>query len=344
MFRIRRLRAILLIHARYRPTQVNGSSFHKLAQEVIELEAAAVTNLLGQIDDNFQRACELVLACRGRVVVVGMGKSGHVAGKLASTFASTGTPAFFVHPGEASHGDLGMITPVDLLVAISNSGENQEILMILPIIKRMGVKLIALTGNLESTLARQADVCINVGVEKEACPMNLAPTASTMAAMAMGDALAMVVFQLRGFTEQDFARSHPGGPLGRRLLLYVADVMQQGDAIPLVRDHDLLPAALLEMSSKTLGMTGVVDNSNRLCGIFTDGDLRRTLNRDIDLKSCHISEVMTRDPITTGPDTLAAEVVQMMRTQSINGVFVIDDAGAVVGALNMHDLLRAGVV
>jgi len=323
---------------------VNSTSLQRLAQEVIELEAAAVKNLLGRIDDRFHRACELLWGCQGRVVVVGMGKSGHVAGKLASTFASTGTPAFFVHPGEASHGDLGMITPVDLLLAISNSGENPEILMILPIIKRMGVKLIALTGNPASTLARQADVSIDVGVEKEACPMNLTPTASTTAAMAMGDALAMVVFKLRGFTEQDFARSHPGGTLGRRLLLYVADVMHQGNAIPLVRDDDLLPAALVEMSSKTLGMTGVVDNDNRLCGIFTDGDLRRTLNRDIDLKTCRISEVMTRDPITTGPDTLAAEVVQMMRTKSINGVFVIDHQGAVVGALNMHDLLRAGVV
>ena len=323
---------------------MNSTSLQKLAQEVIELEAAAVKNLLGRIDDRFHRACELLWGCQGRVVVVGMGKSGHVAGKLASTFASTGTPAFFVHPGEASHGDLGMITPVDLLLAISNSGENPEILMILPIIKRMGVKLIALTGNPASTLARQADVSIDVGVEKEACPMNLTPTASTTAAMAMGDALAMVVFKLRGFTEQDFARSHPGGTLGRRLLLYVADVMHQGNAIPLVRDDDLLPAALVEMSSKTLGMTGVVDNDNRLCGIFTDGDLRRTLNRDIDLKTCRISEVMTRDPITTGPDTLAAEVVQMMRTKSINGVFVIDHKGAVVGALNMHDLLRAGVV
>ncbi|MDH3282484.1 MAG: KpsF/GutQ family sugar-phosphate isomerase [Gammaproteobacteria bacterium] len=323
---------------------MNSTSLQRLAQEVIELEAAAVKNLLGRIDDRFHRACELLWGCQGRVVVVGMGKSGHVAGKLASTFASTGTPAFFVHPGEASHGDLGMITPVDLLLAISNSGENPEILMILPIIKRMGVKLIALTGNPASTLARQADVSIDVGVEKEACPMNLTPTASTTAAMAMGDALAMVVFKLRGFTEQDFARSHPGGTLGRRLLLYVADVMHQGNAIPLVRDDDLLPAALVEMSSKTLGMTGVVDNDNRLCGIFTDGDLRRTLNRDIDLKTCRISEVMTRDPITTGPDTLAAEVVQMMRTKSINGVFVIDHQGAVVGALNMHDLLRAGVV
>ncbi len=323
---------------------MNDSSIQRLAQEVIELEAAAVSSLTGRLDERFHRACELLRHCEGRVVVVGMGKSGHVAGKLASTFASTGTPAFFVHPGEASHGDLGMITPVDLLVAISNSGENPEILMILPIIKRMGVKLIALTGNPESTLARQADVSLDVGVEKEACPMNLAPTASTMAAMAMGDALAMVVFKLRGFTEKEFARSHPGGILGRRLLLYVSDIMHQGDAIPLVRDNDTLAAALLEMSGKTLGMTGVVDEHNRLCGIFTDGDLRRTLSRDVDVKTCRIADVMTRNPKTTGPDTLAAEVVRMMRTQAINGIFVIDDSGAVIGALNMHDLLRAGVV
>lgn len=323
---------------------MNKLSFQDLAREVIQLEADAVSKLVSRVDDNFHHACDLILACEGRIVVVGMGKSGHVAGKMASTLASTGTPAFFVHPGEASHGDLGMITPRDLVVAFSNSGETPEILTILPIIKRMGVKLVAITGNLESTLAQQADARIDVSVDKEACPMNLAPTASSVAAMAMGDALAIAVFESRGFTEQDFARAHPGGVLGRRLLLYVADVMHTGEQIPVVRENDLLRDALVEMSSKTLGMTGVLDKEGRLCGIFTDGDLRRTLNRNIDIHTCHINEVMTPNPKTAGPDTLAAEVVQMMRTQSINGLFVVDEDNHVIGALNMHDLLRAGIV
>lgn len=311
---------------------------------MIELETDAVAQLADRIDGRFAAACQMILDCKGRAVVVGMGKSGHIGNKIAATLASTGTPAFFVHPGEASHGDLGMITGIDLVIAISNSGETPEILTILPIIKRMGTKLIALTGRPDSTLGRQADACLNVGVAKEACPMNLAPTSSTTATLAMGDALAMALFQSRDFTEQDFARAHPGGTLGRRLLLYVGDIMHKGDTIPLVHLEDPLPEALVEMSGKGLGMTGVVDDQGSLCGIFTDGDLRRALNRGVDIYNSKIADIMIPDPKTTTADTLAAEVVQLMRTQRINGLFVVDKDRRVEGALNMHDLLRAGVV
>lgn len=319
-------------------------SLVETGRAVVDAESRAISELAERIDDKFESACRLILACQGRVVVVGIGKSGHVAGKIASTLASTGTPAFFVHPGEASHGDLGMITPTDLIIAVSNSGETPEILTILPIIKRMGVKLVALCGNPASTVARQSDVCIDVGVSKEACPLNLAPTTSTSATMAMGDALALAILQSRGFTAEDFARSHPGGALGRRLLLYVRDIMHSGTDIPLVHEDDVVRDALLEMSGKHLGMTGVVDRDNRLVGLFTDGDLRRTLNKSIDLHQCPIRDVMTRDPVTVGTDVLAAEVVTLMRTQSINGIFVVSGDRRVEGALNMHDLLRAGVV
>jgi len=311
---------------------------------VLGAEAEAIGELVDRLDEHFERACRLILECRGRVVVVGIGKSGHIAGKIASTLASTGTPAFFVHPGEASHGDLGMITPVDLVIAASNSGETPEIMTILPIIKRMGVKLVALCGKRDSTLGRQADACIDIGVSKEACPLNLAPTTSTTATLAMGDALALAILQVRGFTAEEFARSHPGGMLGRRLLLYVRDIMHRGPDIPLVREDDLIRDALLEMSSKHLGMTGVVDGDNRLVGLFTDGDLRRTLNKPIDLKRAPVREVMTRDPVTVGTDMLAAELVTLMRSRAINGIFVVTGDGRVEGALNMHDLLRAGVV
>ena len=323
---------------------MKGDSFIRFGRGVIELEAAAVSALGERIGADFARACEMLRDCGGRVVVVGMGKSGHIGGKIAATLASTGTPAFFVHPGEASHGDLGMITPTDLVLALSNSGETPEILTILPLIKRMGVGLISLCGNRDSTLARQSDVCVDVGVDKEACPMNLAPTSSTTAALAMGDALAMAVFESRGFTEQDFARSHPGGALGRRLLLYVDDIMHRDQQIPLVREDDPLRKALVEMSSKGLGMTGVMDAEGRLCGVFTDGDLRRTLNSEADIYACRIAGVMTRGPKTVRPGTLAAEAVRLMKTSSINGLFVVDAQGMVHGALNMHDLLRAGVV
>jgi arabinose-5-phosphate isomerase len=316
----------------------------EIGRSVIRVESKAVAKLAERIDARFANACELILSCTGRVVVVGIGKSGHIAGKLASTLASTGTPAFFVHPGEASHGDLGMITPSDLVIAISNSGETPEILTILPIIKRMEVGLIALVGDMDSTLARKANVALPTSVEQEACPHNLAPTASTTAALAMSDALSVAVLQSRGFTSQDFARSHPGGVLGKRLLLYVDDLMHEGDSVPLVNEHGMLREALIEMSSKSLGMTGVTDAEGKLVGVYTDGDLRRTLNLQVDVQTCVINTVMTRDPVTVTPETLAAEAVRIMQSSSINGLFVVDNEGNIQGALNMHDLLRAGVV
>jgi len=322
----------------------SSSPFEQLGREVIQLEAEALQTLAKHMNGQFAEACRLILACRGRVIVIGMGKSGHIGGKIAATLASTGTPSFFVHPGEASHGDLGMITPVDIVLAISNSGETEEILTILPIIKRMGVKLIALLGKTDSSLGRQADAVLYVGVEKEACPHNLAPTASTTAALAMGDALAVALLKSRGFTREDFARAHPAGSLGRRLLLYVSDIMHTGAAIPKVSEEASLREALLEMTGKGLGMTGVLDAHGRLVGIFTDGDLRRVLNRGVDVYSAKITEVMTRNPKTTRADRLAAETVQLMRSLKINGLFVVDDDNRVLGALNMHDLFRAGVI
>jgi arabinose-5-phosphate isomerase len=324
--------------------QRHHPNFQELGVAVIAIEAKAVSDLAARVDENFVRACEVLLACEGRIVVLGMGKSGHIGGKLAATLASTGSPAFFVHPGEASHGDLGMITPADLVIAASNSGETPEILTILPIIKRMGVKLVALCGSPASTLARQSDVLLDVSVSKEACPLNLAPTTSTTATLAMGDALAVAIFQSRGLTAEDYARSHPGGVLGRRLLLYVRDIMHGGTDIPLVREDAVVRDALLEMSSKHLGMTGVIDAGGRLVGVFTDGDLRRALNIPVDLNRCPIHDVMTGDPVTVNGDMLAAEVVTLMRTRSINGIFVVSTDRRVEGALNMHDLLRAGVV
>lgn len=322
----------------------NPQALIDIGRSVVQVESDAVANLVDRIGTEFAHACDLILGCTGRVVVVGMGKSGHIAGKLASTLASTGTPAFFVHPGEASHGDLGMITPSDLVIAISNSGETPEILTIIPMIKRMEVRLIALVGQTNSTLAQQANVTLVTGVNKEACPHNLAPTASTTATLAMCDALSVAVLQTRGFSKQDFARSHPGGVLGKRLLLYVTDIMKRGDAIPLVNETDLLRDALIEMTTKSLGMTGVTNPDGKLVGIYTDGDLRRSLNQNIDIQTCTISSVMTFEPVTVTPDTLAAEAVQIMQANSINGLFIVDAQRCVLGALNMHDLLRAGVV
>jgi arabinose-5-phosphate isomerase len=322
----------------------NPPNLQAHGRAVIELEAQAVAALRERINHDFEQACGIVLACAGRVVVTGMGKSGHIGGKLAATLASTGTPAFFVHPGEAQHGDLGMIQPQDVVIAISNSGETGEILTILPIIKRLGARLIAMTGNPKSSLARQADVHLDVGVEKEACPLNLAPTSSTTAALAMGDALAVALLKARDFTPEDFARSHPGGKLGRRLLLYVRDLMHSGERIPQVAESAGLREALLEMSSKGLGMTAIVDGSGRLTGIFTDGDLRRALNKGIDVYQARITDIMTRNPKTIGADTLAAEAVAFMQSKNINGLYVVDSDLKVLGALNMHDLLRAGVV
>lgn len=320
------------------------------AQSVIHLEAEAVAALAGRIGAEFEKACDLLLHCAGRVVVTGMGKSGHIGGKIASTLASTGTPAFFVHPGEASHGDLGMFTPRDVALMISNSGETAEVVAILPIIKRIGGGLVTLTGNPDSTLARQSDACLDVGVEKEACPHNLAPTASTTAALVMGDALAVAVQRLRGFSAEDFARTHPGGMLGKRLLLYAADLMHTGDALPLVDDAATLRQLVLEMSSKSLGMAGVVDGDNKLIGMFTDGDLRRALGDKVDIYQSRAVDVMTPQPFTIGPDMLAEEIVTTMRQfaqhgpHAVGSVFVVDDAGRVVGALNTHDLLKAGVI
>jgi arabinose-5-phosphate isomerase len=315
-----------------------------LGQAVLETEAAAVAELAERIDDRFVEACRYMLACAGRIVVLGMGKSGHVGGKIAATLASTGSPAFFLHPGEASHGDLGMITPQDVVLALSNSGETAEILTILPIIKRLGVPLIALTGRPGSTLAREANVSIDVSVAAEACPLGLAPTSSTTATLAMGDALAIALLESRGFTADDFARSHPAGSLGRRLLLHVADVMHQGERIPKVALGTPLLDTLEEMSRKGLGMSAVVDGADRLVGIFTDGDLRRALDRGIDVHSSTVDQVMTRGCVTVAAADLAASALHLMESRSINGLLVLDDEGRPVGALNMHDLLRAGVV
>lgn len=325
-------------------TAAEAAQLQALARAVIDTEAAAVAALRERIDAAFVTACAYMLACSGRIVVLGMGKSGHIGSKLAATLASTGSPAFFVHPGEASHGDLGMITPSDVVLAISNSGETAEILTILPLLKRLGVPLIALTGRPESTLAREADAHLNVSVTSEACPLGLAPTASTTATLAMGDALAIALLERRGFTAEDFARSHPAGSLGRRLLLHVGDVMHRGERIPSVTLGTSLLATLEEMSRTGLGMSAVVDADGRLVGIFTDGDLRRALDRGVDVHQTRIDAVMTRQCTTITAEALAAAALHCMEAKSINSLLVIDAAQRVIGALNMHDLLRAGVV
>jgi len=323
---------------------MNDDELTQEGKKVLQIEAEAVAALSDRMSESFSGACRAILACTGRVVVVGMGKSGHIGSKIAATLASTGTPAFFVHPGEASHGDLGMITPDDLVIAISNSGNTPEILSILPMIKGLSVPLVSMTGKLDNRLCKQADYCLDVGVDKEACPLNLAPTASTTASLAMGDALAVALLKARNFTANDFARSHPGGALGRRLLLYVRDIMQSGSQIPQVSDNDSLQTALLEMSSKGLGMTGITDEKGKLVGIFTDGDLRRTLNKGIDLNTAKVIDVMTSNPTVTSEDKLAADVVNMMQELSINSILAVDEKNRPVGALNMHDLLRAGLL
>jgi arabinose-5-phosphate isomerase len=316
----------------------------RLGRQVIATEAAAVAALADRIDEHFAAACRLMLECRGRVVVTGMGKSGHIGGKIAATLASTGTPAFFVHPGEASHGDLGMITRDDVVLALSNSGDSTEILTILPLLKRLGVPLIALTGNAESMLARQADVHIDTGVAEEACPLGLAPTSSTTAALAMGDALAVALLEARGFTREDFAFSHPGGSLGRRLLIRVRDIMHTGADVPAVPESAPLRDAVLEITAKKLGMTAIVDADRKVLGIFTDGDLRRLLEKSGDIRAIAIGAVMTRACTAVQPDMLAAETARIMEEKRINALPVVDGKGRLVGALNMHDLLRAGVV
>ncbi len=314
-----------------------------LGQAVIKTEAQAVTDLLPRIDENFARACNFMLHCKGRIVVTGMGKSGHIGNKIAATLASTGSPAFFVHPGEASHGDLGMITNQDVVLAMSNSGETGEVVTIVPILKRLGVPLISMTGNPSSTLATEADVALDISVAQEACPLGLAPTASTTATLAMGDALAVALLEARGFTEEDFARSHPGGSLGRRLLVHVSDIMHSGDEIPSVRLDADLTEALMEMTNKTLGMTAITDQDGTLLGIFTDGDLRRALDQEIDIRTSKVKDVMREKCVYVSPGILAAEALQLMQEKKINALLVIKD-NKLVGALNMHDMLRAGVV
>ncbi len=318
--------------------------FIDLGRSVIDIEKQAIERLGSSINGAFALACELILNCNGRVVVTGMGKSGHIGNKIAATLASTGTPSFFVHPGEASHGDLGMITKDDVVIAISNSGETAEINGILPVIKRKHVPLISMTGNPSSTLATLADVNLDTSVEKEACPLNLAPTASTTTALVMGDALAVALLDARGFSPDDFALSHPGGSLGRKLLLKVSDIMHVGEDVPKVSSEVSLQLALLEMTQKRLGMTAIVNANNELLGIFTDGDLRRMFEKRSSLHDSKIGELMTEKCTTVGPDILAAEAVQIMESKAIGALIVTNEQRQVIGALNMHDLLKAGVV
>ncbi len=316
-----------------------------LAQAVLKNEADAVSALTGRIDDAFYDACQLMLQCEGRIVVMGMGKSGHIGGKVAATLASTGTPAFFVHPGEASHGDMGMITAKDVVLAFSNSGETEEIKTLLPLLKRLGVPMVALTGNGQSTLATNANAHIDVSVEKEACPLGLAPTTSSTAALAMADALAISLLEQRGFTADDFALSHPGGSLGKRLLLRIGEIMHSGENTPKVLLSASLNDALVEMSKKGLGMTAIVDDQDILQGVFTDGDLRRVLDHDnVNTRTTKIVDVMTSPCRTTHVETLAAETLAMMQKFKINSLPVVDDNNKLIGAMNMHDLLRAGVM
>jgi|SRR5680860_65252 arabinose-5-phosphate isomerase len=325
-------------------TEQKVYDFRNSALQTIRVERDAISALENRIDDHFIRACEVIMACRGRVVVTGMGKSGHIGHKIAATLASTGTPSFFVHPGEASHGDMGMITSQDVVIAISNSGNTSEVITILPLIKRMGAPLISMTGNPNSTLAKEAVANLDVSVKTEACPLGLAPTSSTTATLVMGDALAVALLEARGFSAEDFAFSHPGGSLGRKLLLRVSDIMHIGDRIPTVSEDTTLSGALLEMSRKGLGMTTVVDATGAMTGIFTDGDLRRTLDKSIDVHTTPMRDVMTRNGRTIQADQLAAEALNVMDGLKINALPVVDGQGNLVGAINMHDLLRAGVI
>ena len=314
-------------------------------RRVFQIEEQALAAVAARLDGEFTEACRLMLSTRGRVVCTGMGKSGHVARKIAATLASTGTPAFYVHPGEAAHGDLGMVTDADVVLALSYSGESDEILLLLPVLRRQGNKLVAMTGRPQSSMAREADVHLDVSVPAEACPLDLAPTASTTASLAMGDALAVALLEARGFTADDFARSHPAGALGRRLLLHIADIMHAGDEVPRVTVDATVSEALVEMSHKRLGMTAVVDGNGRLLGLYTDGDLRRSLDdANVDLRTTRIGQVMTREPRTIGADALAVEAAQLMEAHKISGLLVVDAQQRVVGALNIHDLLRARVV
>lgn len=315
-----------------------------LARAVVKTEAAAVASLESRIDDSFVAACELILDCKGRIVVLGMGKSGHIAGKIAATLASTGTPAFFVHPAEASHGDLGMITADDVVLVLSNSGETDEVKQIIPILKRLGVKMIAMTGKPDSSLATHADFHLNVEVATEACPLGLAPTSSTTAALVMGDALAVSLLESRGFTAEDFARSHPAGQLGRRLLVHISDIMHSGDEMPVVAATASLSDAIIEMTHKRLGMVAITSDDMQVLGIYTDGDLRRTLEQTFNPDNTPISAVMTRGGKSISPTALAVEAVELLQKHKVQGLLVIDESGRLQGVLNFHDLLQAGVV
>ena len=326
------------------PDKLNRDELLALAGKVIDIESRAVQTLQSRLGDEFVEACELCLDTPGRVVVTGMGKSGHVSNKIAATLASTGTPAFFMHPAEASHGDLGMITSQDTLLAISYSGETAEVVTILPVVKRMGAKLISMTGNPKSTMAEAADVHLDISVSEEACPLNLAPTASTTATLAMGDALAVALLESRGFTAEDFARSHPSGSLGKRLLLRVSDVMRSGDRVPSVQADVSLRDGLMEMTDKGLGMTAIVDADNRIQGIFTDGDLRRTLDTGADIHKTSIRDVMHTNCKTTTADVLAAEALHLLEENKITSLLVADDDNRLIGALNIHDLFREGLM
>ncbi len=325
------------------PISTNTRAF-ELGRQVLDIEAAAVQALSARLDDSFIHALDVILQCKGRVIVSGMGKSGHIARKIAATMSSTGTPAYFVHPGEASHGDLGMVASCDVFIALSYSGESDELMTIVPVIKRQGAKLISITGNPFSSLARVSDVHLNAAVDKEACPMGLAPTASTTACLALGDALAVALLDAKGFNAESFARSHPGGSLGRRLLTLVRDIMRSGERMPMVPENAMLSAALMEMSRKGVGMTAIVDENAAVKGIFTDGDLRRTLEKKLDFGSTPVKSVMSSNPRCIGPDSLASEAVLLMEQYSISQMLVVNEQHQLIGALNMHDLLHAKVI
>tara|TARA_Y100000758_G_scaffold105312_1_gene73329 strand:+ start:148 stop:1128 length:981 start_codon:yes stop_codon:yes gene_type:complete len=318
-------------------------NFISIGKKVLDIESIAISKLKDQLDNNFDIACQLCLDCTGKIIVMGIGKSGHIADKLAATLASTGTPSFFVHPGEASHGDLGMISESDVVMALSNSGKTEEIVSLLPILKNMGIKIIAMTGDDNSEIATASDVHINVGVEEEACPMNLSPTASTTAALAMGDAIAVALLEKRGFSVEDFAKSHPGGSIGKKLLLLVQDIMHINEQIPIVLQDNRLALGLIEMSEKALGMTAVINEKEELVGIYTDGDLRRTLEENVDIQTTLMREVMTQNCITVKPNLLAVKAVEIIQENTITSLVVVEK-NKIVGALNIHDLFRAGVM
>ena len=321
----------------------NTFDYIDVANRVLDIESAAIEDLKGGLNQSFVDACEACRNCKGKIIVMGLGKSGHIADKMAATFASTGTPAFFIHPSEAIHGDLGMIDKEDVVLILSYSGETEEIVSLIPIIKNMGITIIALTGNKKSKLSKEATINLNVEVKEEACPMNLAPTASTTAALAMGDAIAVALLEKKGFTKEDFAKSHPGGYLGKKLLLSLSDIMHEGDEIPIVYETDKLASGLIEMSEKALGMTAVLNNKNELVGIFTDGDLRRTLENKVDIQNTYMKEVMKKDPYVMSGETLAYNAVAIIQEMKITSLLIVKGK-KVVGALNIHDLFRAGVM